>query len=110
MLKVNPMDQATIDTIYYSSDGTIRSVDREIDHDLNTHLNLNCSFYAVTLSKNRQAVLEEVQRSVVEHGGDILHNCITQLRLWEQESDPKTPYIGIAIWWLKKQIQSLSKA
>ena len=43
-LKVNPMDQATIDTIYYSSDGAIRSVDREIDHDLNTHLNLNCSF------------------------------------------------------------------
>jgi hypothetical protein len=109
-LKVNPMDQATIDTIYYSSDGAIRSVDREIDHDLNTHLNLNCSFYAVTLPKNRQAVLEEVQRSVVEHGGDILHNCITQLRLWEQESDPKTPYIGIAIWWLKKQIQILSKA
>ena len=62
-LKVNPMDQATIDTIYYSSDGAIR-----------------------------------------------LHNCITQLRLWEQESDPKTPYIGIAIWWLKKQIQILSKA
>lgn len=109
-LKVNPMDQATIDTIYYLSDGTIRSVDREIDHDLNTHLNLNCSFYAVTLPKNRQAVLEEVQRSVVEHGGVILHNCITQLRLWEQESDPKTPYIGIAIWWLKKQIQILSKA
>ena len=30
-----------------------------------------------------------------------------QLHIWENETDTKTPYIGIAIWWLREQIHAL---
>lgn len=68
-LKINPLDIKTLDTLYYLSDGTIKSTDQ---------------------------------------GGDLRQNCMEQLQMWESETDPKTPYIGIGIWWLKKQISSLS--
>ena len=72
-LTINPLDIETMETIYYLSDGTIKSTDADMDYDINIRLNLN---------------------------------CIELLHMWESETDPKTPYIGIAIWWLKEQIRS----
>jgi hypothetical protein len=53
-------------------------------------------------------VLDTVQAAVYGQDGDLLQNCINQLQLWENEEDPKTPYIGIAIWWLKGMIHDLT--
>lgn len=103
-LTVNPLDISTINTIYYSSDGAIKSTDTTIDNDINTYLNLNCSTEAVTLPQNRKAVLDAIQQDLINRNGDFIENCKEQLHIWESETDPKTPYIGIAIWWLKQQI------
>lgn len=106
VLTVNPLDAATLTSIYYLSDGTIKARDLEVDKDLNTTLNLNCNFEAVTLRDNRKAVLEAVQEYIVNQQGDFMEHCKEQLSFWENEGDPKTPFIGIAIWWLKEQIAS----
>ena len=106
-LKINPIDEKTLETIYYLTDGTIKASDPEIDFDINTHLNLNCCTEAVTLPENRKRVLDTIQEELVNQDGDLRQNCIEQLHMWESEEDPKTPYIGIAIWWLKEQIAQL---
>lgn len=67
-----------------------------------------CDTDAVTLPKNRKAVLDMIQEDLANQEGDFQQNCIEQLHIWENETDPKTPYIGIAIWWLKKQIHLLN--
>lgn len=103
-LKVNPLDETTIDTIYYSMDGTMMSTDPLICDDVNIRLNLNCDKEAVTLPQYRKEVLDTVMEYLAEQEGDYYDNCEEQLQMWENEEDPKTPYIGIAIWWLKKEL------
>lgn len=110
-LTINPLDPATIDTLIYLTDGTICSSDAKIDNDIKTVLNLNCSSEAVSLPQLRKAVLDEVQASVDSENEDLLlQNCKEQLLIWENEGDPRTPYIGIAIWWLREQINALMEA
>lgn len=104
-LKINPLDMRTLKTLYYLSDGTMKSTDEEIDNDINIKLNLNCNTDAVTLRENRKAVLDAVQADILVQDGDFYKNCLEQLYMWENESDPKTPYSGIAIWWLREQIK-----
>ena len=106
-LKINPLDAKTLENIYYSSEGIMKSTDPEIDYDINTHLNLNCSTEAVTLPENRKRVLDTLQEDIINQGGDLKQNCIDQLHMWENEEDPKTPYSGIVIWWLKDQIAQM---
>ena len=105
-LKINPLDEDTLNTIYYESDGTVRSTDKDIEADISDKLNLNCNAEAVTLPQNRKAVLDAIQKDLAEKDGDFVKNCREQLAIWENETDYKTPYIGIAIWWLRKQINS----
>ncbi|MCD7826027.1 MAG: TIGR02646 family protein [Clostridiaceae bacterium] len=108
-LKINPLDVSTLETIYYLSDGTIKSTDEEIEKDIDIKLNLNCSTEAVTLPQNRKAVLDAIQADLInQDGGDWCQKYKDQLDIWENENDPKVPYIGIAIWWLKDQIRHLS--
>ena len=106
-LKINPLDASTLATLSYSSNGIIKSEDEEIEKDLNVRLNLNCDTDAVTLPQNRKAVLDAIQADLVSRDGDWYQKCKEQLDIWEQEDDPKTPYIGIAIWWLKDQMSHL---
>jgi uncharacterized protein (TIGR02646 family) len=107
-LTVNPLDQRTLDLIYYSEQGEMHSDDADINDDINVKLNLNCSAEAVALPQSRKAVLDAVQAYIDSQDGDLLQSCIEQLRLWENEEDPKTPYIGIAIWWLKEMVHDLT--
>ena len=101
-LKVNPLDVVILETIYYLSDGRMKSTDKDIDDDIHIRLNLNCSTEAVTLPQNRKAVLDAIQAEIITMEGDLYQNCRDLLHIWESETDPKTPYIGIAIWWLKE--------
>lgn len=90
-----------------ASDGRIKSTDKVIEEDINVRLNLNCDTEAVTLPQNRKAVLDTIQADLVGQDGDWYQKCKEQLDIWENEDDPKTPYIGIVIWWLKDQIRHL---
>ena len=108
-LKVNPLDVVILETIYYLSDGRMKSTDKDIDDDIHIRLNLNCSTEAVTLPQNRKAVLDAIQAEIITMEGDLYQNCRDLLHIWENETDPMTPYIGIAIWWLKEQIKYLSE-
>ncbi|MBR1711756.1 MAG: hypothetical protein IJ719_23530 [Clostridia bacterium] len=110
-LKVNPLDVESINSIYYTAQGIIKSDDKAIEEDITKTLNLNCDSDAVLLPQNRKAVLDAVQSEIfeqVEQGNDFLEACTEQLEIWESETDPKTPYIGIVIWWLRDQLGSLS--
>jgi len=106
-LKINPLVENTMNTIRYGSDGTIDADDDEIRRDLTETLNLNCTSDAVTLPQNRKAVLDTIQSVICHQSGDILSNCKAQLDIFENENDTQIPYIGIAIWWLKQQIQAM---
>lgn len=107
LLKVNPLHPETLSTIYYKSDGVIKAKDPEINDDIDKKLNLNCNYDGVTLPQNRKALLDAVQEAINSEPGDLRDKCTKQLRMWESEKDPKTPYIGIAIWWLKRQIECM---
>ena len=107
LLHVNPLEIKSIESIFYSSDGTIKSFDSDIDNDINVILNLNCSADAVTLPQNRKAVLDTIENEVYNMGDNLKQNCEQLLAIYEAEEDPKTPYIGIGIWWLKDQIKAM---
>ena len=78
-----------------------------IDNDIDVILNLNCSADAVTLPQNRKAVLDTIEKEVYNMGDNLKQNCEQLLAIYEAEEDPKTPYIGIGIWWLKDQIKAM---
>lgn len=59
------MDASTLETIYSSSDGRIKSTDKVIEEDINVRLNLNCDTEAVTLPQNRKAVLDTIRADLV---------------------------------------------
>lgn len=109
-LKVNPLDEKTLETIYYTEDGLIGASDKEIADDLTVKLNLNCKVDAVSLPHNRMEALRPVQEELVELAEEeILDYCREILYEYENETDPKTPYSGIVIWYLKDMINSLEK-
>ena len=110
-LRVNPLMPITLSSIKYSEDGRIQADDPAINEDLTVTLNLNCVSDNVRLPSIRKEVLEEVQKDIFENGceGDTLDYCRQLLRGFEEETDPKTPYVGIIIWWLKRQVTALEK-
>ena len=103
-LKINPCKPDTINTIYYTSSGEIKSTDPVINNDLNSTLNLNSTH--CSLPENRRRVLNELIQNIARAHpkGDISLYCKRRLEFFEKETDPKTPYSGILISWLKKHI------
>lgn len=104
-IKVNPLDERTLSEITYTSNGIIKSRDPIVDDDLNTRLNLNGE--TTSLPENRKQVLESLIRDVKKNcgSGDISLYCQRQLEQIMKMKDPKLPYVGILIWWLKKHIK-----
>lgn len=103
------MDASTLSSLYYLVDGTIKAYDKEIENDIEVRLNLNCVGDGVTLPQNRKAVLDAIQEELDRASGDLLQNCQDILQILENETDPKTPYIGIGVWWLREQIREMQK-
>lgn len=107
-LTVNPLDPSTLSTIYYTEDGFIFAFDSDVNNDLTETLNLNCMRDSVQLPKERQKVLEAVQEEIfseVELGGAIDEICTRLYQSFLAVVDPKPPYIGILLWWLKDFIR-----
>ena len=108
-LKINPLDAETLKAIAYGTDGKIIATDCQYADDLYVKLNLNCVSANVILPQNRKAVLDSVQSAIAEADEiQYVDHCKKLLSSFEAETDPKTPYIGIAIWWLKDFISKHS--
>ena len=108
LLKVNPLDQSTLDTIYYEVSGKIKSSDIKIDNDLDVILNLNCQVDTVRLPESRKQAVAAIEENIAMlDDEEILTYSKRILANFENETDPKTPYIGIIIWWLKDFIKSM---
>lgn len=110
-LKVKPCDAATLSTIYYTENGLIAATDSDINTDLTVTLNLNCIRDSVQLPKERKEVLDAIQADVmaeVEEGSTLVDSCTRLYQELSEISDPKPPYIGISLWWLKDTINSMT--
>ena len=59
----------------------------------------------------RKAVLDSIQQDIpADCSEEELKNyCKDLLASFESETDPKTPYIGIGLWWLRDTLRSLQK-
>ena len=98
--KVNPCDPKTLETIYYHLDGEIDAEDPDVRYDLVETLNLNCP--SSPLKAERRAALESLIGEITSVPGEyLLEYSKVLLEEFERETNPKTPYVGILIWYLK---------
>lgn len=105
--KINPCDASTLKSITYHLDGKIDAKDPDIRFDLLHTLNLNCS--SAPLVAERKAALDAL---LMDLGNlpeqDMLDYCNLRLTVLEQEENPKTPYVGILLWYLRTMLTALS--
>lgn len=104
-LTLNPCDPATLASIQYRENGEMFSNDPAVQDDITVKLNLNCISEAVQLPESRRKVLEAMQSELpMDDEEETKEYCISVLEMFEQETDPKSEYSGILIWWLKDYI------
>lgn len=105
--KINPCIPETLSSIVYSVDGKIDAIDPDVRFDLVDTLNLNCP--SSPLIAERKSALD----SLIDELGNvteenILDYCIMILSEFRAETEQKTPYVGILIWYLESLITTLS--
>lgn len=104
-LTLNPCDPATLASIQYKENGEMFSNDAAVQDDIKVKLNLNCISEAVQLPESRKKVLEALQSELPADDEEATKEyCISVLEMFEEETDPKSEYSGILIWWLKDYI------
>lgn len=109
-LTLNPCNPETITEIKYKENGEIYSDNPDISRDFDVCLNLNCTSSGVDLPKTRKLVLDALQKSIPDGSvSEILTYCKSALEMYESETDPKTPYVGILLWWLQDFIHKLEQ-
>lgn len=105
--KIDPCKAETLSTITYTTDGKIDAADPEVRYDLIDILNLNCA--SAPLVAERKAALDTLIDKLGNVEEDLLQEyCEISLTALQEETDPKTPYVGILVWYLKTMIESLS--
>ena len=101
---LNPCDAKTLESIYYSNNGEIKSDNEVVKHELNVVLNLNCD--DVSFKDNRKKVLLEVKKKINDYSeGNNDAYCMKVLEELKHEQGKQTPFKGIAIWWLEKRLK-----
>lgn len=105
--KVNPCKPETLETIVYTLDGKIDATDADVKFDLVDTLNLNCP--SAPLVAERKAALDSLI-SIIDAVGveELLEYCSNILDAFLTETSPKTPYVGVLIWYLQAMIDALS--
>ncbi len=104
--KVDPLDEQTLKSIFYHVDGKIDAEDDDVRYDLLQTLNLNSEH--TPLVKERQAALGELIKYLGMYKKEALKEiCEIVKSEFEAETDPKTPYVGILIWYLDDTIKGL---
>lgn len=108
--KINPCIPDTLKSIYYKMDGTISATDPDVKYDIEEVLNLNCA--NSSLIAERKEVLSNLiyDMESIEDTTMLLQYCKDRLEVFLNETDKKTAYVGIIIWYLKSMIQALESA
>lgn len=111
-ISFSPLDQQFIDTIKYSSDGTIISTNEAYNKEINDTLNLNTEL----LKKNRKAMLIEVITKInvnYKNGKNwdkkILESYLSKYseKHLEKDEEKYYPYCGVVSWFLQKKLRTL---
>ena len=99
--KVNPFDAASLTSIWYHADGRIDATDEDVRCDLQKTLNLNA--LTSPLLSARKRVMDEIDRFIGEQT-ELTPDatCRMLLAAYEAETNPKTPFVGVAIWYLRQ--------
>ncbi len=94
-------------TIFYTLDGRIDASDPDVRFDLVNTLNLNCA--SAPLIAERKAALDELINEIGKVDIKFLHTyCSEMLNAFLEEGNPKTPYVGILMWYLQTMVKALS--
>lgn len=107
--KVNPCRPDTLESIEYTMDGKIDAADPDVRFDLIHTLNLNCP--TSPLVAERKAALDhliDAIGSVPEE--EQAEYCAAVLNDFYAETDSKTCYVGVLIWYLKSILSAMNDA
>ena len=107
-ISFSPMEQASVDTIAYRSDGRIFSTNTDYDKEINHVLNLNTAL----LVRNRRSAIEEVIRLInTRQKGKpwtiaILKQYISKYSSKHNNNGKMQyiPYCGIVLYYLNKKL------
>lgn len=101
---INPCDPDTLTSIFYNVNGEIDASDPDVKSDLVDILNLNRP--SSSLIAERKAALDNLIAEIGSKADDaILPYCNSILDEFLTEANPKTPYVGILIWYLQTMIR-----
>lgn len=105
--KINPCKKETLQSIFYTLDGRIDASDPDVQFDLVNTLNLNCA--SSPLITERKAALDALIHEIGKVDTEYLHTyCAEMLNAFLEEGDPKTPYVGVLIWYLQTMVKALA--
>ena len=98
--RIDPTKLSTLTSICYTLDGKIDATDPDVRFDLIETLNLNCP--TSPLIAERKAALDSLIEEI-DYVGDenIIKYCALVYDSLLAESNPKTPYRGILLWYLE---------
>ncbi len=106
-LTVNPYHVNSIRKIRYTPDGLITSADKDIREDVHKTLNLNCP--ASSLPENRKRVLiqtkVEIRKICKNKSHETYLSVLNKLHKRYTEQRCLSPYCGIVIAWLEKELK-----
>lgn len=105
--KINPCKAGTLTSIFYDLTGKIDATDPDVQFDLVNTLNLNCPFSPL-IAERKSALDNLIVEIGRETNDNILPYCISILAAYCAETNPKTPYVGILIWYLQTMIAAMS--
>lgn len=110
LIKVNPLNPETLESIFYNvSNGEIGAEDADVNYDLTETLNLNCNSSPIV--KERLIALEELMSYMDSlDTNQLVDYCKNNLLAYQNETDKKTPYQGILIWYLKSMLFALNES
>lgn len=104
--KVNPCKPETLSSIFYTLDGKIDAADPDVQFDLLHILNLNSP--SAPLVAERKSALDSLIYAINQVPEDEqLNYCSAVLEDFCAEINPKTPYVGILIWYLQSMILAM---
>lgn len=105
-ISFSPLDQHFIDTLSYTSNGTITSSNAVYNDELHSVLNLNTPLLKI----NRKAVITTITKQMNELGRWDKRALRELLDKFSRKRDNQyKEYCGIAIWYISKKLRSLDR-
>lgn len=112
-LVVNPLNAVSVSRIAYDErTGIIYSENKQINHDLNDTLNLNCA--ESRLQINRRASLEAFKQYLTKHKSNgtwhqqfLFKFC--EMYCSKDSNNQYREYLGIILWYINKRIKHIGK-